>query len=201
MSVIRLARKVKSMPATEVAGRTLYQLDRLTERIRHRTVGLAAPSRLHRALLPSATAGDDWRHTLLEGRRRSRPPFYQGAETQDRMREQFASTYVTERSASILWADRALRHEVSFFGAPARLPPGAAVLGLRTGAAVLPAFTARLAGNRYLGWFEPPLELVRTGNARTDVQANTERIARAIEAAIRRYPEQWTVFQPIWPQG
>jgi lauroyl/myristoyl acyltransferase len=91
--------------------------------------------------------------------------------------------------------------EVSFFGAPARLPPGVAVLGLRTGAAVLPAFTARLTDNRYLGWFEPPLELVRTGNARADVQANTQRIARAIEAAVRRYPEQWTVFQPIWPQG
>jgi len=88
---------------------------------------------------------------------------------------------------------------VSFFGAPTRLPAGAAGLGLRTGAAVLPAFTARETGGRYVGWFEPPLELVRTGNSRADVQANTERITRTIEAAIRRYPEQWTVFQPVWP--
>ena len=117
MNVIRLARKVKSMPAAEVAGRTLYQLGRLTERIQHRTVGLAAASRLHRALRPSATAGENWRHTLLESRRRYRPAFYPGAEARDLMREQFASTYAGQRSASIVWADRALRHEVSFFGA------------------------------------------------------------------------------------
>jgi len=88
---------------------------------------------------------------------------------------------------------------VSFFGSPTRLPAGAAGLGLRTGAAVLPAFTARESGGRYVGWFEPPLALARTGNSRADVQANTERITRTIEAAIRRYPEQWTVFQPVWP--
>ncbi len=89
--------------------------------------------------------------------------------------------------------------EVTFFGAPTRLPGGAAGLALRTGAAVLPAFTARVARGRYRGWFEPPLALERTGNVRADVQANTERVTRCLEAAIRRYPEQWTVFQPVWP--
>jgi KDO2-lipid IV(A) lauroyltransferase len=89
--------------------------------------------------------------------------------------------------------------EVPFFGARTHLPGGAAALALRTGAAVLPAFTVRLPRGRYLGWFEPPLELARTGKARADVRANTERITRTLEAAIRRYPGQWTVFQPIWP--
>lgn len=89
--------------------------------------------------------------------------------------------------------------EVTFFGAPTRLPAGAAGLGLRTGAAVLPAFTARGPNGRYLGWFEPPVALVRTGDLRADVQVNTERLTRSVEAAIRRYPEQWTVFQRVWP--
>jgi len=89
---------------------------------------------------------------------------------------------------------------VRFFGAPTRLPGGAAGLALRTGAAVLPAFTARQPSGRHLGWFEPPLALVETGNVRADVQANTERITRIVEAAIRRYPEQWTVFQRVWPE-
>jgi lauroyl/myristoyl acyltransferase len=88
---------------------------------------------------------------------------------------------------------------VTFFGTPTRLPGGAAGLGLRTGAAVLPAFTARRPDGRYLGWFEPPVPLVSTGNVRADVQTNTERITRIVEAAIRRYPEQWTVFQRVWP--
>ncbi len=89
--------------------------------------------------------------------------------------------------------------EVTFFGARTHLPGGAAGLGLRTGAAVLPAFTARRPDGGYLGWFEPPVALVQSGNVRADVQANTERITRVVEAAIRRYPEQWTVFQPVWP--
>jgi KDO2-lipid IV(A) lauroyltransferase len=87
---------------------------------------------------------------------------------------------------------------VRFFDAPARLPAGAAVLGLRTGAAVLPAFAARLPDGRYRGWFEPPLALPRTGDWHADVRAATEQIARRLEAAIRRYPAQWTVFQPVW---
>ncbi len=90
--------------------------------------------------------------------------------------------------------------EATFFGAKTRLPGGPAGLALRTGAAVLPAFTARLPHGRYLGWFEPPLPLHRSGQARADVLANTERITRTVEAAIRRYPEQWTVFQPVWPE-
>jgi len=89
--------------------------------------------------------------------------------------------------------------EVCFFDAPARLPGGAAGLGLRGGAAVLPGFTVRTADGRHLMWLEPPLALVRSGDARADVRLNTERIARVLEAAIRRHPEQWTVFQPIWP--
>jgi lauroyl/myristoyl acyltransferase len=90
--------------------------------------------------------------------------------------------------------------EVTFFGARTRLPGGAAGLGLRTGAAVLPAFTARRPDGRYLGWFEPPVALVQTGNVRADLLHNTERITRIVEAAIRRYPDQWVVFQRVWPE-
>jgi phosphatidylinositol dimannoside acyltransferase len=87
----------------------------------------------------------------------------------------------------------------TFFGAPTRLPAGAAGLGLRTGAAVLPAFTVRRGSGRYLGWFEPPLPLVKSGDVRADIQLNTERITRVLETVIERHPEQWTVFQPVWP--
>jgi KDO2-lipid IV(A) lauroyltransferase len=91
--------------------------------------------------------------------------------------------------------------EVRFFDAPTRLPGGAAGLGLRSGAAVLPGFTIRTADGRHLMWLEPPLTLTRTGDPRADVRLNTERIARTLEAAIRRHPEQWTVYQPVWPES
>jgi lauroyl/myristoyl acyltransferase len=88
--------------------------------------------------------------------------------------------------------------EVEFFGTPTRLPGGAAGLGLRIGAAVLPGFTVRQPDGRHLMWLEPALALERSGDTRADVRLNTERIARSLEAAIRRYPEQWTVFQQVW---
>lgn len=91
--------------------------------------------------------------------------------------------------------------EQRFFDAPTRLPGGAAALALRTGAAVLPGFTVRTTDGRHVMWLEPPLALTRTSDARADLQANAARIARVLEAAIRRYPEQWTVFQPVWPQA
>jgi KDO2-lipid IV(A) lauroyltransferase len=88
---------------------------------------------------------------------------------------------------------------VRFFGSLTRLPGGPAALGLRTGAAVLPAFTIRRPDGRYVGWFEPPLALVQTGDVRADVLANTARVTRCIEAVIRCYPAQWAMFQPVWP--
>jgi lauroyl/myristoyl acyltransferase len=90
--------------------------------------------------------------------------------------------------------------EVRFFDAPTRLPGGAAALALRTGAAVLPGFTVRTTAGRHVMWLEPPLTLTRTGDARADLPANAARITRVLEAAIRRYPEQWTVFQRVWPE-
>jgi len=87
---------------------------------------------------------------------------------------------------------------VPFFGAPARLPSGPAVLALRSGAPILPAFVVRRPDGGFEGIVEPPLEVLRPGARRGDVERVTRAVAARLEYYIGRYPEQWTVFQPIW---
>lgn len=90
---------------------------------------------------------------------------------------------------------------VEFFGAPTELPGGAALLGLRTGAAILPAVAVRSGDNRFEGWIGPPVEAERGADVRESVARTTRRIAERLERHIGAHPEQWTVFQPVWPAG
>ncbi|MBN2466149.1 hypothetical protein JXD38_11065, partial [candidate division WOR-3 bacterium] len=45
-----------------------------------------------------------------------------------------------------------------------------------------------------------PLEFTPTGNRDADVDAFTRAIAAALHDVIRRYPDQWLVFDASWQQ-
>ncbi|MBI2895712.1 MAG: lysophospholipid acyltransferase family protein [Deltaproteobacteria bacterium] len=84
--------------------------------------------------------------------------------------------------------------DVDFFGRPAPTPSGAAALALRTGAEVVAGFLTRRA-DRY------DLRIRRlavTRRGRDDVTANTARMTRAIEEAIRGAPDQWVWMHRRW---
>ena len=89
-----------------------------------------------------------------------------------------------------VWAD--------FFGRKAPTTPGLALLALKTGAPVLPVFMIRDGFRRHRLLFEKPLELIRTGNVRKDVEANTQLLNHTLEAMIRQYPEQWFWVHRRW---
>jgi len=89
---------------------------------------------------------------------------------------------------------------VEFFGTETTMPAGPAMLALRTGAVMLPAFTWRRENGLFLGRIGEPMEVERTGDLRRDIHINTRRMARELEKAIAWDPEQWVVFQPIWPE-
>lgn len=89
--------------------------------------------------------------------------------------------------------------ELPFFGVPTRVTTAAASLALRTNAIVVPAFAARaglLAGR---GRIEPPVAMPRSGDTAADVREGTLRILARIEAFIREHPDQWAVFDDMWP--
>ena len=83
-------------------------------------------------------------------------------------------------------------------GAPATVPVGAVEFATLTGAAILPVFTHRRPDGRLDVFIEPPLDLIRTGNAPTDLLANVRQVFASFEPHIRADPGQWMALSPIW---
>jgi KDO2-lipid IV(A) lauroyltransferase len=89
--------------------------------------------------------------------------------------------------------------EVAFFGARTRMPPGPALLALRTGA---PLYAVAM-------WFEPdapvgqligPLDLPGEEAGPLDVRVRllTQRIADSLAEGIAKHPEDWHMLQRMW---
>jgi KDO2-lipid IV(A) lauroyltransferase len=84
---------------------------------------------------------------------------------------------------------------VPFFGRPARTPPGAAVLALRTKAPVVAVAIRRRPERGHLITFSPvPTEVAGPEK----VRALTARFTAAVEAAIRRSPAEWVWWHERW---
>lgn len=88
---------------------------------------------------------------------------------------------------------------VPFFGHPAPIPPGPALVAIETGLPVYVGSALRAEGGRYRG------SLIRVptpeeGRLRERVVAMTATIAAAFETLIGDAPEQWWgAFHPYWP--
>ena len=88
---------------------------------------------------------------------------------------------------------------VDFFGVPACTAAGMARVALRSGAAVVPAFTIwDRQLRKYRVRFDPALQLVSTGDDDSDAIANTAMFNRVIEDYATRYPEQWLWVHRRW---
>lgn len=140
------------------------------------------------------------------------PPSF--AARMERIRNQFGIRYVDVGYGAIaecirharkggvlaIAADRDIQGKgvpLDFFGAPTRVPLGAADLALRTGAALMPAYCKRV-GDGFEVVFEDPLELVQTGHAKEDALANTRALFARFETWLREDPGQWMVLDRIW---
>ncbi len=87
---------------------------------------------------------------------------------------------------------------VDFFGEATTMPGGPATLALRTGATLLCAAVYRGPGRDHHAIISGPVDTTRTGDLRGDVARVTQAIADGLASLIRRHPEQWHVFQPLW---
>jgi KDO2-lipid IV(A) lauroyltransferase len=87
---------------------------------------------------------------------------------------------------------------VDFYGKPAYTPIGAAMLALDTDATVLVTSYVRTKGNQYKLICSKPIETIRTGDRKEEIQLNTERYQKAIEKLIKAYPTQWVWMHERW---
>jgi KDO2-lipid IV(A) lauroyltransferase len=94
---------------------------------------------------------------------------------------------------------------VPFFGKLACTTAGIATLALKTNAVVIPTYAVwDKQKKRYFFHADAPLEIIRTGDPRKDVELNTARFAEAMERIVRLYPDQWLWIHKRWktrPQG
>ena len=67
------------------------------------------------------------------------------------------------------------------------------------GAPIVLVFTRRLS-NGYVLSVEEPFTVERTGDEQRDLVNATSRIVEVFERQIRENPEQWVMFQRVWPE-
>ena len=110
---------------------------------------------------------------------------------------------VLQRGEAVgLVSDRVVRGRGTpalLFGHPVRVPVGAALLSMETGAPIYSAAVWRIGGGRYAGRMVR-LETPSAGERPERIRAFLEGQAAAFESFIAEAPEQWwSVFFPIWP--
>ncbi|HLW17738.1 MAG TPA: phosphatidylinositol mannoside acyltransferase [Actinomycetota bacterium] len=87
--------------------------------------------------------------------------------------------------------------EVTMFGRKTKMPPGPAVLALRTGCDLIPAAIYQHEDGTWRAWVLPALE--RPDDTAPDaVAVYTQRLAEKFEDLIRAAPAQWHVFNRYW---
>lgn len=104
-----------------------------------------------------------------------------------------------------LLADRDLRSTgiaVDLLGEATRMPPGPAMLALRTGAALHPVSIwhedAGLRRSRLVIRFHDEVVAPAAGRTREKVTTMTQQVADVFGDAIRAHPQDWHMLQPLW---
>jgi len=86
---------------------------------------------------------------------------------------------------------------LTFFDHTAYLPTGYMRIPLMTDALVM-TLANHYDGEAYRILGNRPMELKRTGDRAHDIKTNAQRVLSQLEAFIRRAPDQWMVFDPIF---
>lgn len=93
---------------------------------------------------------------------------------------------------------------VELFGELTTLPTGAVRLSRATGAPIIPVFAVRddASGReqRYAFFISDPFHVRRTADEEADVVAGLRQLAAVLERYIAMFPEQWVMFQRVWPE-
>lgn len=91
---------------------------------------------------------------------------------------------------------------IRFFGQPARLPSGHARLALRSNALILVGASLQQGQDSYRVEAGELIDPGRPpGTTMEDaIREVTQHVAHVMERFIRRRPEEWLMFRPVWPQ-
>ncbi len=87
---------------------------------------------------------------------------------------------------------------VPFFGKLAYTPVGAAILSIKTGAALVPVYIHLDEKYRHTIHILPEFECELTGDTRADATRMTAELTQILESFIRQHPTQWVWMHERW---
>lgn len=93
------------------------------------------------------------------------------------------------------------RHDgivLDFFGRPTNTTPGAASMARFQGVPIFTSFMHRDEQGFHTLFVDGPFYVEKTEDKRVDISRTTQRINNAIEAHVRRYPEEWFWLHDRW---
>lgn len=123
-------------------------------------------------------------------------PYDSRPETRDAMVEA-----LREGTMLALLCDRDLKGkgvEVEFFGERTTLPPGPAVLAMKSGAPIV-CVSVRNVIDGWVGQATEPIYVEDDGDREEVIGRTMQEVARRLEELIRVDPAQWHMFMPAWP--
>jgi lauroyl/myristoyl acyltransferase len=195
---VRLTEEAKTYLDQAIAsGRGLFILGTHMSNFDLAWIGLSQylPMPMQALSLADPPAGFEFFNSLREKGNVIITPISPGA-----LRE--AMTRLRQGGVVITGVDRPVNNgnePVEFFGATAYLPTGYIRIPLRTDCLVI-TLAAYYEDGAYNVVANPPMTMERTGDADADFALNLRRVLVEIETLIRRHPDQWLMFVPVWPE-
>jgi KDO2-lipid IV(A) lauroyltransferase len=89
---------------------------------------------------------------------------------------------------------------VDFFGRATTLPPGPVRIARDTGALVIPAFGLQTETGYRMTMAEP-FTVEKTLDREADLRRGMARMVETLERVIAATPDQWAMFQRVWPSA
>jgi len=123
-------------------------------------------------------------------------PYDSKPETRDRMVEALQGG-----TTLALLSDRDLKGTgvaVEFFGERTTLPPGPAVLAMRSGSPIV-CVNVRNVDGGWVGHAMDPIQVEAEGDKEEIIARTMQQMAANLEVLIREDPAQWHMFMPAWP--
>ncbi len=92
------------------------------------------------------------------------------------------------------------KYRPRFFGLPSAMPVFHVRLALKHNLPVIVLSGHRQKNGRYCLWASEPIWMKRSTDLIEETVTNAEKVLTVIADFIRKYPQQWAMFYPVWPQ-
>jgi lauroyl/myristoyl acyltransferase len=146
---------------------------------------------------PQPGSGYTWQNKLRDERGLEVTPTSIASMQQARLRLQAGGTVLSGLDRPVPDSDILPR----FFGRPAPVPVFYTRLALKTGVPVYVVAVSTLSDGGYQLDCSEPVEMVSAADPHEEVIQNSERVLQEGEKFIRKNPDQWSMFYPLWPEA